>query len=224
MNRLTADNWDLRPKLRNMLYAVVTERIILYSAPIWYNCKVVIANRLFSMQRGLLCVSKCYSTVSTGALHVSFVVLVLDLRAKLDRDFTALVRWNKGVDGTGLDSESCSLWSPTPRQKDLWRIRLASDLIPRTTCTYYTRRGQNRRTTLLGARFSICQRADRWGKSVSSHIWCRSIRGHCHCDKGSKLQRTSPRSRRTLCLIRLEIGASSASLSCATIQGHSRDK
>lgn len=44
--------------------------------------------------------------VSIDALHVLTGVLPLDLHAELDIDFTALIRWKKSVDGTGLDFES----------------------------------------------------------------------------------------------------------------------
>lgn len=48
--------------------------------------------------------TKCYVTVSTDALHVMLGALPLDLHADLDSDYTALVRWNKSIDGTGLNS------------------------------------------------------------------------------------------------------------------------
>lgn len=106
-----------------MLYAVA-DRTILYVAPIWHNGKVVVENWLLSMQKDLLlCVTKCYAIVSTDALHVFLGVLPLDLCVELDRDFTALVLWNKSVDGTRLNSEPIDLWRLIPRRGDLWWIR-----------------------------------------------------------------------------------------------------
>lgn len=71
MNRLTASNWGLKPKICKMLYAIVAERITWYAAPTWCNGKRVVVNKLFIIQKGLLlCVIKCYPTVSSNALHV----------------------------------------------------------------------------------------------------------------------------------------------------------
>lgn len=57
MNRLTAANWGLKLKMRKMLYKLVAERIILFATPIWYNGKVVLANRLQSIER--VCGNSC---------------------------------------------------------------------------------------------------------------------------------------------------------------------
>lgn len=107
----------------------------------------MVANRLVRMQRGLLlCVTKFYATVSTDVLHVLSGVLPLDLRAELERSFTALVRCINCVDGTGLDSESFDLWRSTLRRKVLWWIGWTSELTLRTTFTYYGRINQDSST------------------------------------------------------------------------------
>lgn len=107
LNRPSSANWAIKPKLRKMLYAVLVELIILYAAPIWYNGKVVVRNRLQIIQRGLLlCIIKCYKMACMDASRVLSGVLPLDLCVELDRDFMAMVRWNESVDGATLDSES----------------------------------------------------------------------------------------------------------------------
>lgn len=80
LNRLTAVNWGIKLILHKMLYALMVCSINLYAAPIWFNGKVVVVNRLLSIQRGLLqCVTNCYNRLSTNALHVLLGVLPLDL-------------------------------------------------------------------------------------------------------------------------------------------------
>lgn len=112
---------QLGPKqsLRKILYALVAERIILYATPIMYNDKVVLANRLQSIESGFfLCVTTCYKTVPTDAVSVLAGVLPL-LRAEMDRDFTSLAHWKKSVGSTGLDSEAVDRWKPTLNRDDL---------------------------------------------------------------------------------------------------------
>lgn len=101
MNRLSTASWRIKPSIHKTLYSTIVERIVLYAVPVWYNCKVVLAKRLQSLQRSLLLwVTKCYKTVSTDALKVLAGVLPLDVRAEIYRDFTTLVRWNKSVSDT----------------------------------------------------------------------------------------------------------------------------
>lgn len=71
MDRLTTSNWGIKPKHHKMLYQFVAEPIILYVASIWYTGKVAEANRLLSIQWGLLlCVTNRCRTNSTDALYV----------------------------------------------------------------------------------------------------------------------------------------------------------
>lgn len=132
MNRFTATDWGLKPKLRKMFYAGVAERIILYVAFIWYNEKVVVMNLLLSMQICfLMCVTKCYVTVSRDALLVLSRVLGLVLRASWKRIS------RPSSDGIRVWSEPLVyLWRPTQRLEDLWSIQWISHLTPKTAYSY----------------------------------------------------------------------------------------
>lgn len=101
ISHFSAANCSLRPKLRKMLYSVLAEQIILFVVSIWYSNynNVVIQYRLISMKRALLlCVTKYYSTIYMDALHIFAWILSLDLGAKINRNFTARVHWQRNVE------------------------------------------------------------------------------------------------------------------------------
>lgn len=81
-------------------------------------------------------------------------VLPLDLRAERDRDYTALVRWDRSIDGTGLDPESIELWRPSYRREYLGRISSTWNLRPRTSCSYYTDGSKQQKST-VGCAFTV---------------------------------------------------------------------
>lgn len=76
----------------------------------------------------------CDVTVSTDALHA----LLGFFPVEMYRDFSALARWQKSVDDVGLDSESVDIWKLHFKRQYLRRIPWTLDLIPKTTCSYYT--------------------------------------------------------------------------------------
>ena len=147
--RLSAATYGLKPELVKMVYSTVTERQVLYGAPIWYDDTIRQRQRLISLQRKMLIsITKCYRTVSNLALSVLAGVLPLDLRASLESVTARLTRWGlsdeaelnvrKPCLGTGLTSNAIDLWRPEPAREKLLRIGWTADLKPRTPYSYYT--------------------------------------------------------------------------------------
>lgn len=68
--------------------------MILYAASIWYNDIVKLAGILLSIQGDhlLICVTKCYLTISTDSLDIMAGILPLDLRAGMNKGLAAFVR------------------------------------------------------------------------------------------------------------------------------------
>lgn len=75
-------------------------------------------------------------------------VLPLDLCAEMDQDFKTLVRWNKGIDCTGLDLVLSRLLD----QGEIQQIPCTLDLTPKTSCSYYTD-GSKQRSSTVGTGF-----------------------------------------------------------------------
>ena len=77
----------------------------------------MINDQFLSIQRGLLlCVTKRYGTVPTDSLIVLSVVFPLDLPAGLERDYIALTRRGKSVEGTNLSPDSVKVLNATPER------------------------------------------------------------------------------------------------------------
>lgn len=104
-----------------MLYELFEKPIILYVAWVWYTGKGEEANSLLSVQWGIfLCVMKCYSTVSSDALHVLSRVLPLDLRAEM------------GFHSFCLKREGCWPYTAQP-----WVRRTLATILPAKTSVEY---------------------------------------------------------------------------------------
>lgn len=68
LNRVATAIWGVKPQVFRSVYKAVAEHIVLHAASIWYSSKIALCRTLLSIQRGLLlCVTKCYTTVSTDA-------------------------------------------------------------------------------------------------------------------------------------------------------------
>lgn len=140
LSRVASAMWGLKPSVLKAVYLTVTEKMLLYAAPIWYTGHVKQRQRLASMQRpSLLCITKAYSTVSTDALCVLAGVLPLDLRAASEKSLTGLSRFGRSDDRTRLTPDMVEGWRrPLPHKEDLRRIPWTKDLVPKSLYRYYT--------------------------------------------------------------------------------------
>lgn len=138
LSRLARATWGLKPEVSKTVYLVVAERIVLHAAPIWYYNNVALRVRLLNIQRCLLLyVTKCYSTVSSDALYFLSGVILLDLRAKIERYFEALTRWGGSVEIFNFKPDSVKIWKYPPQRDRQCRIAWTLDLSRRTSNTYY---------------------------------------------------------------------------------------